>query len=244
MGELHLEVIVDRMLREFRVEAHVGRPEVAYKETITRPTRAEGRFVRQTGGHGQYGDVWLELEPLERGAGFEFVDKIVGGAVPKEYISAVREGAKEALESGVLAGYPVIDVRATLVDGSYHPVDSSELAFRTAGSMGMRQGLEQADPILLEPIMKLEVATPEQFFGDVLGDLNGRRGHVTGVDARGGTQVVRALVPLAETFGYATDLRSLSQGRATHSIEFDHYEEVPASIAEKLSGKVKKPARA
>jgi elongation factor G len=244
MGELHLEVIVDRMLREFRVEAHVGRPEVAYKETITRAMRAEGRFVRQSGGRGQYGDVWLEVEPLERGAGFEFVDKIVGGAIPREYIPAVREGIKGALESGVLAGYPVIDVRATLVDGSYHPVDSSELAFRTAGSIGARQAMEQADPILLEPIMKLEVATPEQFFGDVVADLNGRRGHVAGVEARGGTQVVRALVPLAETFGYATDLRSLSQGRATHSMEFDHYEEVPASVAEKLSGKVRKPARA
>jgi elongation factor G len=244
MGELHLEVIVDRMLREFRVEAHVGRPQVAYKETITRPVRTEGRFVRQTGGHGQYGHVWLELEPLERGAGFEFVDKIVGGGVPKEYIAPVREGVKEALVSGFLAGYPVIDLRVTLVDGSYHPVDSSELAFRTAGSLGVREGLEQADPILLEPIMKAEVAAPEQSFGDVLADINGRRGHVIGVEARGGMQIVRALVPLAETFGYATELRSLTQGRATHSIEFDHYEEVPAAIAEKLSGKVKKPARA
>jgi elongation factor G len=244
MGELHLEVIVDRMLREFRVEAHVGRPEVAYKETITRAMRAEGRFVRQSGGRGQYGHVWLEVEPLERGAGFEFVDKIVGGTIPKEYIPAVREGIKGALESGVLAGYPVIDLRATLVDGSYHPVDSSELAFRTAGSIGVRQAMEHADPILLEPIMRLEVATPEQFFGDVVADLNARRGHVAGVEARGGTQIVRALVPLAETFGYATDLRSLSQGRATHSMEFDRYEEVPASIAEKLSGKVRKPARA
>ncbi len=244
MGELHLEVIVDRMLREFRVEAHVGRPQVAYKETITRPVRAEGRFIRQTGGHGQYGHVWIELEPLERGAGFEFVDKIVGGSVPKEYIAPVREGAKEALVSGFLAGYPVIDLRVTLVDGSYHPVDSSELAFRTAASLGVREGLEQADPILLEPIMKAEVAAPEQSFGDVLADINGRRGHVIGVEARGGMQIVRALVPLAETFGYATDLRSLTQGRATHSIEFDHYEEVPAAIAEKLSGKVKRPARA
>jgi len=236
MGELHLEVIVDRMLREFRVGASVGRPQVAYKETITRSVRVEGRFVRQTGGHGQYGDVWLEFEPRERGAGFEFVSKIAGGVIPREYIPDVETGVREALDSGPLAGYPVIDVRATLVDGSYHPVDSSEIAFRTAGSMAARQALEQADPILLEPIMKVEAATPEQFFGDVVGDITSRRGHVVGVDARGSTQIVRALVPLAETFGYATDLRSLTQGRATYSMEFDHYEEVPAELTEKIGG--------
>jgi len=245
MGELHLEVIVDRMLREFRVEAKVGRPQVAYKEAITRSVRAEGRFVRQTGGRGQYGHVWLEVEPLERGAGFEFVDRTVGGVIPREYIPGVRAGVKDALESGPLAGYPVIDMRVSLVDGSYHAVDSSELAFRTAGSLALRQALEQADPVLLEPIMKVEVATPEQFFGDVVADINGRRGHVLGVEARGNAQILRALVPLAETFGYATDLRSLSQGRATHSMEFGHYQEVPPQVAEKITGgRLKRPAPA
>jgi elongation factor G len=245
MGELHLEVIVDRMLREFRVGASVGRPQVAYKETITRSVRVEGRFIRQTGGRGQYGHVWLELEPRERGAGFEFVNKIVGGTIPREFIPDVEAGVKETLDSGALAGYPVIDVRATLVDGSYHPVDSSEIAFRTAGSLATRQALEQGDPILLEPIMKVEVATPEQFFGDVVGDITSRRGHVMGVDARGSTQIVRALVPLAETFGYATDLRSLTQGRATYSMEFDHYEEVPPPLVEKIGGaRVRRPAHA
>jgi elongation factor G len=245
MGELHLEVIVDRMLREFRVGATVGRPQVAYKETITRSVRVEGRFIRQTGGHGQYGHVWLELEPRERGDGFEFVNKVVGGVIPRQFVSDVEAGVKEALESGTLAGYPVIDVRATLVDGSYHPVDSSEIAFRTAGSLATRHGLDQGDPILLEPIMKVEVATPEQFFGDVVGDITSRRGHVTGVDARGSTQIVRALVPLAETFGYATDLRSLTQGRATYSMEFDHYEEVPPELAERIGGaRLRRPAPA
>jgi elongation factor G len=245
MGELHLEVIVDRMLREFRVGATVGRPQVAYKETITRSVRVEGRFIRQTGGHGQYGHVWLELEPRERGDGFEFVNKVVGGVIPRQFVSDVEAGVKEALESGTLAGYPVIDVRATLVDGSYHPVDSSEIAFRTAGSLATRHGLDQGDPILLEPIMKVEVATPEQFFGDVVGDITSRRGHVTGVDARGSTQIVRALVPLAETFGYATDLRSLTQGRATYSMEFDHYEEVSPELAERIGGaRLRRPAPA
>jgi elongation factor G len=245
MGELHLEVIVDRMLREFRVGANVGRPQVAYKETITRPVRVEGRFVRQTGGRGQYGHVWLELEPRERGDGFEFVSKIAGGVIPREYIPAVEVGVREVLDSGALAGYPVIDVRATLVDGSYHAVDSSDIAFRTAGSLAARHGLEQGDAVLLEPIMRIEVATPEQFFGDVLGDITSRRGHVVGVDAKGSTQMVRAVVPLAETFGYATDLRSLTQGRATYSMEFDHYQEVPPPLAEKVSGaKVRRPAPA
>jgi elongation factor G len=245
MGELHLEVIVDRMLREFRVGANVGRPQVAFKETITRSVRVEGRFVRQTGGRGQYGHVWLELEPRERGAGFEFVNKVVGGTIPREFIPAVEAGVKEALESGTLAGYPVIDVGVTLVDGSYHPVDSSEISFRTAGSLATRQGLERGDSTLLEPIMRVEVATPEQFFGDVVGDITARRGHVTGVDARGATQIVRALVPLAQTFGYATDLRSMTQGRATYSMEFDHYQEVPPELVEKVSGaRLRRPAPA
>ena len=245
MGELHLEVIVDRMLREFAVEANVGRPEVAFKETITRPVRMEGRFVRQTGGRGQYGHVWLEVEPRERGQGFQFVKRVAGAALPREFIPAVEAGVKEALESGSLAGYPVVDVSVALVDGSYHQVDSSELAFRTAGSMAVREALEQGEPVLLEPIMRLEANTPEQFFGDVVADINGRRGHVTGTEPRAGLQVVRALVPLAETFGYATDLRSLTQGRATYTMEFDHYEEVPPAVAERLTGaRMKKPARA
>ncbi len=245
MGELHLEVIVDRMMREFRVGANVGRPQVAYKETITRPVRAEGRFVRQTGGHGQYGHVWVEFEPRERGAGFEFVNKITGAVIPREYISAIEAGIREALDSGALAGYPAIDMRATAVDGSYHAVDSSDIAFRTAGSLATRHALEEGDPVLLEPIMRIEVATPEQFFGDVVGDMTSRRGHVMAVDARGSTQIVRAIVPLAETFGYATDLRSLTQGRATYSMEFDRYEEVPPQVAEKIGGaRVRRPAPA
>jgi len=244
MGELHLEVIVDRMLREFRVDANVGKPEVAYKETITRPKRAEGRFVRQSGGRGQYGHVWLEVEPKERGSGFEFVDKTVGGVIPREFISPVQAGVKEALENGPVASYPVIDVKVALVDGSYHEVDSSELSFRMAGSMGMRKALQQGDPILLEPIMKIEVLTPEESFGDIMADITGRRGHVTGIDSRGGLQVVRALVPLAETFGYATEVRSLSQGRASHNMEFDHYEEVAAGVVEKLGIRARRPARA
>jgi elongation factor G len=244
MGELHLEVIVDRMLREFRVDANVGKPEVAYKETITRANRAEGRFVRQSGGRGQYGHVWLEVEPKERGAGFEFVDKTTGGVIPREFIGPVQAGVKEALENGPVASYPVIDVKVALVDGSYHEVDSSELSFRMAGSMGMHKALERGDPILLEPIMKIEVLTPEDFFGDILADINGRRGHVTGIDSRSGLQIVRALVPLAETFGYATELRSLSQGRASHNLEFDHYEEVPPAVVEKLGVRMRKPTRA
>lgn len=245
MGELHLEVIVDRMLREFRVGANVGRPQVAYKETITRAVRVEGRFVRQTGGRGQYGHVWVEFEPRERGAGFEFERKIGGDVIPREFIGAVESGVREALDSGAVAGYPVIDVRATLVDGSYHAVDSSDIAFRMAGSLATRRALERADPVLLEPIMSMEVAVPEAFFGDVVGDITSRRGHVMGVDVRGSTQIVRADVPLAETFGYATDLRSLTQGRATYSMEFDRYEEVPPSVAERVSGaKVRRPAPA
>ena len=239
MGELHLEIIVDRMLREYRVEAHVGKPEVAYKETITRAAKVEGRFIRQTGGHGQYGVVTLEVAPRERGAGFRFVDKTAGGVIPREYIRPVEQGVKEALETGVLASYPVVDVEVRLLDGSYHPVDSSELAFRMAGSMGTRDALRHGKPVLLEPIMEIEVATPEQFFSDVLGDINSRRGHVTMVDQRGHMRMVRALVPLAETFGYATDLRSLTQGRATYTMEFDHYQEVPPAVAEAILGKVR-----
>jgi len=239
MGELHLEIIVDRMLREYRVEAAVGKPEVAYKETITRSAKIEGRFIRQTGGHGQYGVVTLEVAPREPGAGFRFVNKIVGAAIPREYIGPVEQGAKEALETGVLASYPVVDVEVRLLDGSYHPVDSSELAFRMAGSMATREALKHGKPVLLEPIMGIEVATPEQFFSDVLGDINSRRGHVTMVDQRGHMRMVRALVPLAETFGYATDSRSLTQGRATYTMEFDHYQEVPAAVAEAIMGKVR-----
>jgi elongation factor G len=239
MGELHLEVIVDRMMREFGVNATVGRPQVAYREALTRPVRVEGRFVRQSGGRGQYGVIWLEVEPQERGTGFSFENKIVGGAVPKEYVPAVEAGVKDALESGPLGGYPVVDVKVAAVDGSYHPVDSSEMAFRMAGIEGMRKAMDTAEPVLLEPIMKVEVRTPEQFFGDVLGDINSRRGHVQDVESFGSLQIIRATVPLAETFGYTTDLRSLTQGRATQTMEFDHYEIVPPSVAEKLGARQK-----
>ncbi|TMB99522.1 MAG: elongation factor G [Chloroflexi bacterium] len=243
MGELHLEIIVDRMMREFNVQAHVGRPEVAYKETITRPSKAEGRFVRQTGGRGQFGVVWLEVEPLPRGSGFQFENKLVGGAIPREYVPAVEQGIREALDTGVLAGYPVIDVRVALVDGQYHPVDSSEIAFKMAGSLGIQEGLKRAKPVVVEPIMKVEVATPDQFFGDVLSDISSRRGQVTDVDHRGHLRVVTAHIPLAETFGYATVLRSITQGRASYTMEFDHYQEVPASMAEQLAGRVQGPVR-
>ncbi|MBM3139248.1 MAG: elongation factor G [Chloroflexi bacterium] len=235
MGELHLEVIVDRMRREYRVEANVGRPQVSYRETITREARAEGRFVRQTGGRGQYGHCVLEVAPRQPGEGFHFEDRTVGGSIPREYIGAVRRGVEGALQSGVRAGYPVVDVAVAVVDGSYHEVDSSEMAFETAGSMGMREALGKAGSVLLEPIMKLEVVTPEDYFGDVLGDINGRRGMVQGSEVRGNTQVVRSVVPLAETFGYATDLRSVTQGRATYSMEFDHYRQVPSNVAEEIA---------
>jgi len=239
MGELHLEVIVDRMLREFSVNANVGRPQVAYREALTRAVRAEGRHVRQTGGRGQYGVVVLEVEPLERGAGFIFENKTVGGSVPKEYVGPTEQGVKEALDSGPVAGYPVVDVRVQLVDGSIHPVDSSEMAFRMAGIEGMRKAMNAADPVLLEPVMKVEVRTPENFFGDVLGDINARRGHVHDVETFGTLQIVRAELPLAETFGYTTELRSMTQGRASHTMEFDHYQEVPQHIAEKLGARAK-----
>jgi elongation factor G len=237
MGELHLEIIVDRMLREFNVNAHVGRPEVAYKETITQPSKAEGRFVRQTGGRGQFGVVNIEVEPLPPGSGFVFENKIVGGAIPKEYVSPTEQGIKEALDTGVLAGYPVLDIKVTLVDGSYHPVDSSEMAFKMAGSLAIQEAMKRGKPVLLEPIMKVEAATPDEFFGDVLGDITSRRGHPTDVDHRGHLRVITAHIPLAETFGYATVLRSLTQGRASYTMEFDHYEHLPASLAEQVAGR-------
>jgi elongation factor G len=238
MGELHLEIIVDRLLREFNVEANVGKPQVAYKETIRRRAEAEGRFVKQTGGRGQYGDVWLEVEPAAAGSGLVFENKIVGGAIPREYIPACEKGVRESLESGVLAGYPMVDVKVTLTDGSYHEVDSSEMAFKIAASMGFREACRRADPILLEPIMQVEVVVPEEYLGAVVGDLNGRRGRITSIDVRVGSQVIRASVPLAQMFGYATDLRSMTQGRATHTMQFARYEEVPQALAEEIMAKV------
>ncbi|MBK7330264.1 MAG: elongation factor G [Dehalococcoidia bacterium] len=235
MGELHLEVIVDRMKREHKVEANVGRPQVSYREAITQKARAEGRFVRQSGGRGQYGVVELEVEPLERGMGYVFENKIVGGSVPKEYIPAVGQGAKEALQGGILAGYPVLDVKVSLIDGSFHAVDSSEMAFKNAGSIGVKEAARRAGIVILEPIMKVEVRCPEDYFGSVVGDINSRRGIIMGTDSMGKTQIVHAMVPLAETFGYSTDLRSLSQGRASYSMEFDHYEEVPKNVAAQLT---------
>jgi len=243
MGELHLEIIVDRMRREFGVEAHVGRPEVAYKETITRPSRAEGRFIRQSGGRGQYGVVVIEAEPLPRGSGFVFEDKTTGGVIPKEFIPAVEKGVRQALDTGALAGYPVIDVKVTLVDGQYHPVDSSTFAFEMAGALAMQEALRQGAPVLLEPIMRVEIATPEEFFGDILGDITARRGHVVQVDQQGHLRLITALIPLAELFNYATDLRSLSQGRATYTMEFDHYEPLPQSLADAIAGRVRGAVR-
>jgi elongation factor G len=239
MGELHLEIIVDRLLREFKVEANVGKPQVAYRETISKKVKVEGKFVRQSGGRGQYGHVWLEIEPQEAGAGYEFVDAIKGGVVPREYIPAVDKGIQEALGTGVLAGYPVVDVKVTLVDGSYHDVDSSEMAFKIAGSMGFKEGCAKASPVLLEPIMSVEVVVPEEYMGDVIGDLNSRRGQIMGMESRGGAQVVTAMVPLAMMFGYATDLRSATQGRATYTMTFHHYEQVPKSVSEEIIAKVK-----
>ncbi len=232
MGELHLEIIVDRLMREFNVDANVGRPQVAYRETITKPVhKIEGRFVRQTGGRGQYGHVYIDVEPSEPGEGYEFLDRIVGGKVPKEYIGPVDLGIQEAMESGILAGYPVVDVRVSLIDGSYHDVDSSEIAFKVAGSMAFKNALQRAKPALLEPVMAVEVVTPEEYLGDVMGDLNARRGHVEGLEPRGNAQVIKARVPLATMFGYATALRSTTQGRATFTMQFDRYEQVPQSIA-------------
>ncbi len=238
MGELHLDIIVDRMKREFKVEANVGAPQVAYRETIRKKVEAEGKFVRQSGGRGQYGHVWLRIEPLEEGAGYEFVNEIVGGVVPKEYIPAVDKGVQEQMENGVLGGYPMVDVKVTAYDGSYHDVDSNEMAFKIAGSMGFREGANNANPVLLEPIMKVEVVTPEDYMGDVMGDLNRRRGIVQGMDDSVSGKVVRAEVPLAEMFGYATDLRSATQGRATYSMEFSRYAEAPNSVAEAVLKRV------
>jgi len=231
MGELHLDIIVDRLVRAYRVNAKIGKPQVSYRETITESVRVEGSFIRQTGGHGQYGHVWLELEPMEQGGGFEFVNRIPGGVIPRQYIPAVEQGVKEAMESGVLAGYPVIDVRVIAFDGSYHQVDSSDVAFKMAGAIGFREGVRRAKPVLLEPIMKLEVATPKEFLGDIIGDLNSRRARVEAVELRAWTHIVRCYLPLAESFGYATDLRSISQGRATYSMEFNRYQQVPKEQA-------------
>ncbi|MGP1382392.1 MAG: elongation factor G [Thainema sp.] len=239
MGELHLEILVDRMLREFKVEANVGAPQVAYRETIRKSVQVEGRFIRQSGGKGQYGHVVIELEPGEAGSGFEFVSKIVGGVIPKEYIPSAEQGMKEACESGILAGYPVIDVKATLIDGSYHEVDSSEMAFKIAGSIAMKDGVMKAAPVLLEPVMKVEVEVPEDFLGDVMGDLNSRRGHIEGMNTEEGLAKVISKVPLAEMFGYATDIRSKTQGRGIFSMEFSDYEEVPRNVAEAIIAKSK-----
>jgi len=238
MGELHLEIIVDRLLREFKVEANVGKPQVAYRETVTKKVEAEGRYIKQTGGRGQYGHVWLTVEPQEPGKGFEFENDIVGGTVPKEYIPAVEKGLREAIETGVLAGYPVVDLKVSLFDGSYHDVDSSEIAFKIAASMAFKDGCRKANPIILEPIMDVEVVTPEQFMGDVIGDLNSRRGKILGMETRGGFNVVSSKVPLAQMFGYSTDIRSKTQGRATFTMQFSHYEQVPNSIAEEIIAKV------
>lgn len=238
MGELHLEIIVDRLKREFRVEANIGKPQVAYKETIRRKARAEGKFIRQTGGRGQYGHVWIEIEP-NRGKGYEFIDAIVGGVVPKEFIPAVDQGIREAMQNGIIAGYPVVDVKVTLFDGSYHEVDSSDLAFKIAASIAFKEAAKQADPVLLEPIMEIEVITPDEYLGDVIGDLNSRRGRIEGINMRKDGQVIKALVPLAEMFGYATRLRSLTQGRAIYTMQFHHYEEVPQQIADMIIEKVK-----
>ncbi len=237
MGELHLEIIVDRLMREYKVDAQVGQPQVSYRETITHPVRAEGRFIRQSGGRGQFGHVWLELTPLAPGGGFEFLDRIVGGAIPKEYIPAVEKGIREAIENGVLAGFPMVDMQVALVDGSYHEVDSSERAFHIAGSMGFKEGAKKAKPVLLEPIMSLEIVVPEEFVGDAIGDLNSRRGRIKNLENRKGIQIVQAEVPLAAMFGYATDLRSATQGRATFTMQFDHYEPVPQSLSEEIIGR-------
>ena len=238
MGELHLEIIVDRLLREFKVEANVGKPQVAYRETIRISSKAEGKFIRQSGGRGQYGHVYLELEPVH-GKGFEFVNKIVGGTIPREYISAVEKGIREAMDSGVLAGYPVVDIKVTLYDGSYHDVDSSEMAFKIAGSIGFKEAAKKAKPVLLEPMMSIEVVTPENYMGDVIGDLSSRRGKIQQMEKRGNAQAIKAQVPLSGMFGYATDLRSKTQGRANYTMQFSHYEEVPKGIAEAIVAKVK-----
>ena len=239
MGELHLDIIVDRLLREFRVGCNVGNPQVAYRETIRKTVKAEGKFIRQSGGKGQYGHCWLEIRPLEMGAGFTFDNKVVGGAIPKEYIAPIEAGVKEAMENGVVAGYPMVDIGVTVYDGSYHEVDSSEMAFKIAGSMGFKAGAEKASPVLLEPYMKVDITVPEEYMGDVIGDVNSRRGRIEGMEARNGAQVIHSFVPLASMFGYATDLRSKTQGRGTYTMQVDHYEEVPKSIADEIVAKNK-----
>lgn len=239
MGELHLEIIVDRLLREFKVGANVGKPQVAYKETIRVAAKAEGKFIRQTGGRGQYGHVVIEIEPLEPGKGFEFENKIVGGAVPREYVAPTEKGIREAVDRGILAGYPVVDIKATLCDGSYHEVDSSEMAFKIAGSMAFKEAAKRAKPVLLEPIMSIETVTPEEYLGDVIGDINSRRGRILNIERRGNVQVIKAQAPLAEMFGYATDLRSKTQGRATYTMQFSHYDEVPKGVSEGIIAVVK-----
>ena len=234
MGELHLEIIVDRLLREFKVEANVGKPQVSYKEAIRKPVKIDHKYARQSGGKGQYGHVVIEMEPQEPGKGYEFVNKIVGGAIPKEYIPAVDAGIQGAMQNGVLAGYNVVDVKVTLVDGSYHEVDSSEMAFKIAASMAFKEGCRKGDPVLKEPIMKVDVIVPEEYMGDVMGDLNSRRGQIQGMEARPGAQSISAFVPLSEMFGYATDLRSKTQGRGQYTMQPSHYEEVPKSIMEDI----------
>ena len=237
MGELHLEIIVDRLMREFKVEANVGKPEVAFRETIRRKAEAESKYIKQTGGRGQYGHVVMTVEPSESGKGLEFINKTVGGSIPKEYIPAIEKGVKERMETGVVAGFPLRDVKVTVIDGSYHDVDSNEMAFKIAASMGFADACKKADPVLLEPIMKVEVLVPQDFMGDVIGNLNGRRGKVQGMKVRAGAQAIEATVPLMEMFGYATDLRSRTQGRATYSMEFDRYDQVPRQIAEAITAK-------
>ena len=232
MGELHLEIIVDRMKREFKVDANVGKPQVAYRETIRAKVDSEGKFIRQSGGRGQYGHVWLKIEPLEVGKGYEFVNGIVGGAVPREFIPAVDKGIQEAVQTGVIAGYPIVDVKVTIFDGSYHDVDSNEMAFKIAGSMGFKEGFRKAKPVLLEPIMKVEVVTPEDYYGDIVGDLSRRRGQIIGMEDGPSGKVVTAEVPLAEMFQYSTSMRSMSQGRATYTMEFSKYLEVPSNVAD------------
>lgn len=234
MGELHLEIIVDRMQREFNIAANVGKPRVAYRETIRKVVEQEGKYIRQTGGRGQYGHVWLRIEPKEPGSGFEFVNEIIGGVVPKEYIPAIEKGVREQMENGIIAGYPVVDIRVAIFNGSYHDVDSSEMAFKIAGSICFKEGAAKANPVLLEPIMKVEVITPEEYMGDIVGDLNRRRGMIQGIDESPTGKIINVEVPLAEMFGYATDLRSLSQGRATYVMEFLKYSEAPKNITEKL----------
>jgi elongation factor G len=239
MGELHLEIVVDRMMREFKVAANIGAPQVAYRETLTRKVEAQGKFVRQSGGRGQYGDCWLRVEPLEAGGGFVFSDEVKGGVIPREYIPAVGKGAEEASQNGILAGFPMVDIKVAVFDGSYHDVDSSEMAFKIAGSMGFKEAAAKAGPVILEPIMAVEVVVPDDYMGDVMGDLNSRRGRIMGMDSRGGAQIINAHVPLANMFGYSTDLRSATQGRATYTMVFDHYEQVPKSVAEEIIAKAK-----